>query len=140
MDRRRPRHPRRIRRASPPTEDDGPSELKIRLTQKQIELYPLAVKLLWHYHDPQDDDLEEGRQKEFPGPIDDTVTDTLAELEKVGLLVVVPTFSDFSVTAKLTRIGLQVMSGQSVPGKLTPANVTDPRTGTLTVYKEVNLG
>jgi hypothetical protein len=119
---------------------ESPSELKVRLTQKEIELYPLAIKLLWHYYDPQDAGKEEGRAKEFPGPIDDTVTDTLGELEKVGLLEVIPTFSDFSVTAKLTRRGLDIMAGQSEPGKLSPASITDPGTGAVTVYKEVNLG
>jgi hypothetical protein len=126
--------------ANPTAAGADEPDLKVRLTQKEVELYPLAVKLLWHYYDPQDNGKEEGRPKEFPGPIDDTVNDSAHELEKVGLLEVIPTFSDFSITAKLTRLGLQVMSGQSEPGHLNPASFTDPNTGTLTVYKEVNLG
>jgi len=120
-------------------DEASPSDLKVRLTQKEIELYPLAVKLLWHFYDAQDNDKAEGSPKEYPGPIDDTVTDSVRELEKAGLLQVVPTFSDFSITAKLSALGLQVMSSQSELGHLVPVSIPDRGTGELTVYKEVDL-
>jgi hypothetical protein len=120
--------------------EETEGQLRVRLTQKEIELYPLAVKLLWHYYDARDNGKEAGSPKEFPGPIDETVNDSVWELEKVGLLEVIPTFSDFSITAKLTRLGLQVMARQSGTGHLEPVSIPDPGTGELTVYKEVNLG
>lgn len=130
--------------APPPDEEEGenatPSGLALRLNVKEIELYPTAVRLLWHYYDPGDRDGTEGRAKEFPGPIDETVEDSVRELERVNLLERVPTFSDFGITAKLTSEGIRVMAGQGDPGKLAPVELTDPTTGAITVYKAVNLG
>ncbi len=132
--------------ASPPPEDEPDDDrprvggLASRLNVKEVELYPTAIRLLWHYFDPEDRGKEEGRPKEFPGPIDDTVADSVKELEKVRLIEVVPTFSDFGVTAKLTRVGLQLMSGQTESGRLAQTEVTDTSTGAITVYRAVNLG
>ncbi|HYK92493.1 MAG TPA: hypothetical protein VEY07_00415, partial [Thermoplasmata archaeon] len=122
----------------PPEEEDyGPSPggLAARLNYKEIELYPTAIKILWHYYDPADVGHPEGREREFPGPLDENVSDSIRELEKMNLIEVVPTFTDFSVTAKLTKLGLDLMSKQSAPGTLTPVEITDPSTGATTGFK-----
>jgi hypothetical protein len=110
------------------------------LNRKEVELYPRAVQLLWHYYTPEDRGKPEGRAKEFPGPIDEVVNDCVRELEKANLIEVVPTFSDFGITAKLTALGLQVMDGQSQSGRLNSVEVVDPGTRAVTVFKEVKLG
>ncbi len=127
----------------PPEEEPEPRNaggLASRLNVKEIDLYPIAVKLLWHYYDPADQGKPEGSAREFPGPIDETVDDSVKELERVHLLEVVPTFSDFGITAKLTHAGLVLMGAQGAPGNLAPTEVTDPTTGAVTVYRAVNLG
>ena len=130
--------------APPPEEEEEsprrPGGLATRLNYKEIELYPTAIKLLWHFYDPQDNGSAEGREREFPGPLDETVTDSVRELEKINLLEVVPTFTDFSVTAKLTKLGLDLMARQSSPGTLAPVELTDPVTGATTGFKSVDLG
>ena len=130
--------------AAPPPEEEeespSPGGLAARLNYKEIELYPTAIKILWHYYDPGDVGKPEGSEKEFPGPLDETVSDSIRELEKMNLIEVIPTFTDFSVTAKLTKLGLGLMSKQSSPGTLVPVELTDPSTGATTGFKSVNLG
>ena len=131
--------------ATPPpepaaAEPSGPGGLAARLNHKEIELYPTAIKILWHFYDAADVGKDEGTPKELPGPIDETMEDSVRELEKVNLIEIVPTFSDFGITAKLTKVGLQLMSAQKEPGKLASVAVTDPVTGAVTLYKQVNLG
>ncbi len=132
--------------SSPPPAEEPEAEtpraggLASRLNVKEVELYPTAIRLLWHYFDREDVGKEEGRPKEFPGPVDDTVEDSIKELEKVRLLEIVPTFSDFGVTAKLTRAGLELMGAQPESGKLARTEITDSSTGAITVYTAVNLG
>jgi hypothetical protein len=126
---------------APPPEESAPDEhdLKLQLSQKVIEIYPITVKLLWHFYNAQDQGKEEGRMIELPGPIDDTVTDSVKELEREYLLEIVPTFSDFGITAKLTRLGLQIMASQTVPGHLSPVTIPNENTGSPVVYKELDL-
>lgn len=136
----------RSRKPAAPPEEDEPEEtrgvggLAARLNYKEVELYPTAIKLLWHFYDPGDAGQPEGREKEFPGPLDETVSDSVRELEKMSLIDVIPTFTDFSVTAKLTKLGLDLMSRQTAPGTLAPVEITDPVTGATTGFKSVNLG
>ena len=132
--------------APPPPEEEEPESpfrtgtLASRLNVKEIELYPTAIRLLWFYYDPSDQGGATGREKEFPGPVDETTNDSVRELEKINLLEVIPTFNDFSITARLTGPGLKLMASQPTPGTLSVTEQTDPVTGATTVEKSVNLG
>jgi hypothetical protein len=126
--------------AAPAADNPNLSGLAARLNHKEIELYPMAIKILWHFYNPADAGKDEGEAKELPGPIDETKEDSVRELEKVNLIEIVPTFSDFGITAKLTKVGIQLMSVQPEAGRLAAVEVTDPVTGAITVYKQVELG
>lgn len=107
---------------------------------KEIEIYPGAVRLLWHFYQPADVGKPEGTPKELQGPIDEPTADGAKELEKIGLIEIVPGFGDFGITAKLTQLGLQVMDGQTERGHLSEVSMTNPVTRAVTIYKEVHLG
>jgi hypothetical protein len=130
-----------------PTETEAPPEagpdattLRAALNEKDVELYPRAVKLLWHFYDPADKGKPEGALKDYPGPISEDIADCVRELEKAQLVEVISSFGDFGVRAKMTKLGLIVLGDQPVPGRLSPVRIVDPATTRVTVYKEVNLG
>ncbi len=111
-----------------------------RRFDKHIEVYPATVRLLWHFYDSSDLGKEEGAPKEFPGPIDEPTADGVQELEKQGLIEVIPSFGDFGVTAKMTKLGLQLMSTQSEPGRIRTVRIVDPSTMSAMVFEEVSMG
>ena len=136
----------RSRKPRPPADDAEPVDaprtdrLSYRLNVKEVELYPTAIRLLWYYYNPDDQAKGVGSEKEYPGPIDETTGDSIRELEKSNLLEVIPTFSDFSVTARVTAIGLKLMAAQSDPATFAPTEVVDPGSGATMLYRAVNLG
>ena len=111
-----------------------------RRFDKEIEIYPQTVKLLWHFFVPADVGKEEGSEKEYPGPIEESVEDGIHELEKMHLIEIIPSFGDFGITAKMTKLGLEVMSQQPEPGRLKTIRIVNPATLTGTVFKEVSMG
>jgi hypothetical protein len=107
---------------------------------KVIEVYPATVRLLWHFYDPKDVGKEEGSTKEYPGPIDESTADGVQELEKIGLIEVIPSFGDFGVTAKMTKLGIQLMSTQTEPGRIKSVRIVDPSSMSAMVFQEVAMG
>jgi hypothetical protein len=122
----------------PPTAEE--SDLMDRRFDKEIEVYPSTVKLLWHFFQSGDVGKDEGTPKELQGPIEESVADGIQELEKLRLIEVIPQFGDFGVTAKMTKLGLQVMAAQPEAGRLKAIRLIDPVTLTGTVFKEVSMG
>ena len=133
-------------RKTPPPPEPAPEEapahpsLKSMLNEKEYQLYPKAVKLLWHFYNPADRGREEGTPKEFPGPIDEDIADSVKELEKENLVEVVSAFGEFGITAKLTKLGLFLMADQKEPGHLSPVRIQGEEESQVIVYTEVNLG
>jgi hypothetical protein len=127
---------------APPAESSPPeeSDLSDRRFDKSIEVYPSTVRLLWHFFQPADVGKEEGTPKEYPGPIEESVADGIQELEKLKLIEVIPQFGDFGTTAKMTKLGLQLMAAQPDPGRLKSIRLIDPATLTGTVFSEVSMG
>lgn len=133
---------RKAAKAAPPpaAEEEEAPPSRDRRFDKEVEIYPVAVKLLWHFYQPADKGKVEGSPKELPGPIEESVADSVKELEKIGVLEVVPGFGDFGITAKLTPLGLRIMSDQAQPGHLAEVQLLNETTQGMTIYREVTLG
>jgi hypothetical protein len=71
---------------APAEPEPDPSE--DRRFDKVVEIYPVAVKLLWHFYVPGEQGNAEGSVRELPGPIDESTADSVRELEKIGLVEV----------------------------------------------------
>ncbi|HEV2166982.1 MAG TPA: hypothetical protein VGS23_08445 [Thermoplasmata archaeon] len=128
---------------APPPEPEPPEaepEGGDRRFDKEIEVYPSTVKLLWHFFMPADVGKEEGTPKEYPGPIEESVADGIQELERVHLIETIPEFGDFGITAKMTKLGLELMASQPEPGRLKTVRLIDPVRMTGIVFKEVSMG
>jgi hypothetical protein len=115
--------------------DRGPTAF-----EKEVELYPSAIKLLWHFFRPEDRGKDQGTPKVYSGEVTDEVRDCVHELSLEGLIEVTDSFAGQGVTARLTQLGLAVMANQPQPGHLKPVRITDPATTRVTVYDEIKLG
>jgi hypothetical protein len=108
--------------------------------EKEVELYPAAVKLLWRFFQPDDRGKDEGTPREYDGEVTQEVEDSVHELSLEGLIEVTESFASSGVTARLTKLGLAVMADQPEPGHLKPVRVLNPATTRVTVYDEIDLG
>jgi hypothetical protein len=117
------------------TSDVGPTAF-----EKEVEIYPAAVQLLWQFYQPADRGKAEGTPRTFAGEVTQEIEDCVHELTVEGRIEVTDSFASSGVTAKLTKLGLLVMADQPEPGHLKPARVMNPATKRVTVYDEVKLG
>jgi hypothetical protein len=130
---------RKSQEAPAPEPPPAEPEAEDHRFDKEIEIYPVAVKALWHFYVPTDQGKPTATLKELPGPIDESVSDSVEELEKMGLIDIESGFEEFGIHAKMTPLGLQVMAPQTEAGHLKAVRITNPQTRQSTVYKEVNM-